>query len=122
MELYRILDQRCGTNTPVDGSENVTVHLSPSILPSSPPSYGQTPFSYPQSASNIPPPSIPPRLPRDNVAIALYNFDAQRNDDLPFKKGDLIVITKRTNSQNDWWQGTCNGKSGNFPANYVKLE
>ena len=63
----------------------------------------------------------PPMPPREVTATALYDFVAQRPDDLPFKKGDQILITKRTDSTNDWWVGRCNGKTGNFPANYVRV-
>lgn len=56
-----------------------------------------------------------------NQALALYNFEAERADDLGFRKGDIITITKRTDSQNDWWKGQKDGKVGSFPANYVAI-
>jgi SH3 domain-containing YSC84-like protein 1 len=54
-----------------------------------------------------------------NKAIALFTFEADQAGDLGFKKGDIITITKKTDSKNDWWTGTLNGKSGMFPSNYV---
>ncbi|KAG5934117.1 hypothetical protein E4U59_006418 [Claviceps monticola] len=36
-------------------------------------------------------------------AVALFNFDADQAGDLGFKKGEVITILKRTDSDNDWW-------------------
>jgi hypothetical protein len=52
---------------------------------------------------------------RKDQAIALFTFDADQEGDLGFKKGDVITITKRTESNEDWWTGTLNGKTGIFP-------
>ncbi|KAH3900495.1 related to Protein YSC84 [Saccharomycodes ludwigii] len=54
-------------------------------------------------------------------AVALYTFKGEQNGDLPFKKGDVITIIKKSDSQNDWWTGRVNGQEGIFPANYVEL-
>ncbi|PVU90645.1 hypothetical protein BB559_000986 [Furculomyces boomerangus] len=59
--------------------------------------------------------------PQQRSAVALFSFDGVAPGDLSFKKGDTINITKSTETQNDWWEGTCNGKSGQFPANYVRV-
>jgi hypothetical protein len=40
---------------------------------------------------------------RDNEAIALFTFDGEQPGDLGFKKGDVITVTKKTDSTNDWW-------------------
>jgi len=47
---------------------------------------------------------------------ALYNFDGEQDGDLTFRKGEIIYVQKKEGS---WWEGTCNGKSGAFPSNYV---
>ncbi|KAI3405706.1 hypothetical protein KGF56_001312 [Candida oxycetoniae] len=54
-------------------------------------------------------------------AIALYSFKGEQSGDLPFKKGDVIDILKRTETVDDWWTGRNNGVTGIFPANYVEL-
>ena len=36
-------------------------------------------------------------------AVALFTFDADQPGDLGFKKGDIIRVTKKTDSTNDWW-------------------
>jgi lipid-binding SYLF domain-containing protein len=40
---------------------------------------------------------------RSNEAVALFTFDADQPGDLGFKKGDIITVTKKTDSDNDWW-------------------
>ncbi|KAI7875588.1 DUF500-domain-containing protein [Lichtheimia hyalospora FSU 10163] len=54
-------------------------------------------------------------------ARALFNFSGQQAGDLPFDKGDIITIIKRTETQHDWWTGELNSKRGIFPANFVQL-
>lgn len=54
-------------------------------------------------------------------AIALYTFKGEQPGDLPFKKGDVIDILKKSGTTDDWWTGRNNGVSGIFPANYVEL-
>lgn len=56
-----------------------------------------------------------------NQAIALYTFKGEQPGDLPFKKGDVIDILKKSGTTDDWWTGRNNGQSGIFPANYVEL-
>ncbi|KAI8925293.1 hypothetical protein BC831DRAFT_512640 [Entophlyctis helioformis] len=51
--------------------------------------------------------------------IALYDFQAQAEGDLSFKRDDKIEVIERTNDINDWWIGRCHGQTGQFPANYV---
>ncbi|CAF0785816.1 unnamed protein product [Didymodactylos carnosus] len=52
-------------------------------------------------------------------ALALYTFHAQSNRELPFKKGDIISVTRRINQ--DWLEGEHNGNFGIFPFNHVEL-
>lgn len=54
-------------------------------------------------------------------AIALYTFKGEQSGDLPFKKGDVIDILKKSETTDDWWTGRNNGATGIFPANYVEL-
>ena len=57
-------------------------------------------------------------LPR---AIALYNYRAEMRCDLEFRKGQVIEVLTRTDSQFDWWEGKIEERVGIFPANYVKM-
>lgn len=42
-------------------------------------------------------------LMKKNEAVALYTFEAEQAGDLGFKKGDVITVLKKTDSDNDWW-------------------
>ncbi|KAJ4161335.1 Protein ysc84 [Fusarium oxysporum] len=59
---------------------------------------------------------------KKNEAVAVYNFDADQPGDLGFKKGDVITVLKRTESDNDWWTGQIGTRTGIFPSNYVKMK
>ncbi|KAM3725267.1 Intersectin-1 [Dirofilaria immitis] len=49
--------------------------------------------------------------------VALYDFQAMEPTDLDLHAGDRIFVTEAIN---EWWKGTCNGRDGIFPANYVQ--
>uniref|UniRef100_A0A1I7VHU6 Intersectin-1 n=1 Tax=Loa loa TaxID=7209 RepID=A0A1I7VHU6_LOALO len=49
--------------------------------------------------------------------VALYDFQAMEPTDLDLHAGDRILVTEAIN---EWWKGTCNGRAGIFPANYVQ--
>ncbi|KAJ4293717.1 hypothetical protein N0V88_005225 [Collariella sp. IMI 366227] len=61
-------------------------------------------------------------LLKKNEAVALFTFEADQPGDLGFKKGDVITVLKKTESDNDWWTGMIGTKHGIFPSNYVKLK
>lgn len=72
-----------------------------------------------------PPPALKPRPslgPKPQTATALYDFQAQSDGDLSFQVGDKITIIEKSESTEDWWQGSLNGMRGSFPANYCKLD
>jgi amphiphysin len=52
--------------------------------------------------------------------VALYDYTAQAEGDLSFKKDDRIEIIQKTADTNDWWTGRLNGLTGVFPGNYVQ--
>lgn len=49
---------------------------------------------------------------------AVYSFKGKNNDELCFKKGDIITVTQFDDG--GWWEGTLEEKTGWFPSNYVK--
>ena len=75
------------------------------------------------SLSALPPP--PARrsmeVPRTQYVIALYDFQAQADGDLTFRKDDKIELVERKENVNDWWIGRLGNQIGQFPGNYVKL-
>ncbi|KAI0392159.1 hypothetical protein F5Y17DRAFT_437706 [Xylariaceae sp. FL0594] len=60
-------------------------------------------------------------LLKKNEAVALFTFEAAQEGDLGFKKGEIITVLKKTDSDNDWWTGMIGSRHGVFPSNYVKM-
>ncbi|XP_050736692.1 E3 ubiquitin-protein ligase SH3RF1-like isoform X3 [Eriocheir sinensis] len=52
-------------------------------------------------------------------AKALYNYERKEARDLSFKKGDVIILRKKIDS--NWYQGELNNQLGFFPASYVQI-
>ncbi|CAG8546275.1 14783_t:CDS:2 [Funneliformis mosseae] len=51
---------------------------------------------------------------------AMFDFIGKEENDLSFKKGDVIEVLEKGDGPNDWWVGRVNGIVGEFPGNYVK--
>ena len=50
------------------------------------------------------------------TATALYDYEAQAEGDLSFSAGDVIEVTKKGATENEWWTGKLTGKAGQFPG------
>ncbi|XP_020784449.1 endophilin-A3b [Boleophthalmus pectinirostris] len=50
---------------------------------------------------------------------ALYSFKSERNEELNFDPGDIIILTNRVDE--NWFEGSIGSRSGLFPANYVDV-
>lgn len=61
----------------------------------------------------VPPPSQHP------IFVGKYDYDSRTDDDLSFKKGDLMYIV--STDEGDWWfaRAKDGGKEGYIPSNYV---
>lgn len=53
---------------------------------------------------------------QQQYVVALYDYTAQAEGDLSFKKDDRIEIVEKTADTNDWWTGRLNGMTGVFPG------
>ncbi|XP_043279681.1 uncharacterized protein B0303.7 isoform X2 [Venturia canescens] len=53
----------------------------------------------------------------NHVVNALYTFNGETWEDLPFEEGAKITVLSKIS--NDWLFGEYRGKKGQFPANYV---
>jgi len=55
---------------------------------------------------------------------ALFDFDAESEDDLAFKKGEIIKILTKDGEgwlkDSGWWEGELNSKTGIFPKEFVE--
>jgi hypothetical protein len=53
-------------------------------------------------------------------AKALFDYNARNDEELTFKKGDLLQIIERTPDGN-WWDGFIGRKRGYIPVAYVEI-
>ena len=65
-----------------------------------------------------------PSIPLLTRVRALYNFDAINQDDLSFRKGDLMELEKTPSDTDDWWVAThlTTREKGYIPSNYVAID
>ncbi|VDD84909.1 unnamed protein product, partial [Enterobius vermicularis] len=52
-------------------------------------------------------------------AKAKFSFEGRNNDELSFKKGDIIAVTQQLDG--GWWEGTFASHTGWFPSGYVAI-
>ncbi|XP_033123597.1 jouberin-like [Anneissia japonica] len=53
-----------------------------------------------------------------HLVVAMYDYTAQRSDELTFSQGSVIKVLHEDNA--NWWMGEMpDGMQGYFPANYV---
>ncbi|XP_045534812.1 uncharacterized protein LOC106720719 isoform X2 [Papilio machaon] len=55
----------------------------------------------------------------EGQARAKFDFTAQTNLELPLKKGEVVVLTRRIDQ--NWWEGRNGAKTGIFPDSYVTV-
>ncbi|XP_058843936.1 apoptosis-stimulating of p53 protein 1 isoform X4 [Acipenser ruthenus] len=56
------------------------------------------------------------------TVYALWQYEAQNNDELSFREGDAITILRRKDdSETEWWWGRLNDKEGYVPRNLLGL-
>jgi hypothetical protein len=51
-------------------------------------------------------------------AKVLFDYDAEADDELGLKEGDLIRNIEK--KEDGWWEGELHGKRGMFPENFVE--
>jgi len=66
----------------------------------------------------MPPPPKAPPVPASRLVVAQFDYAAQDADELALRKGCVVEVLD--DSDGGWWRGKCAGKTGMFPANYVK--
>ncbi|XP_071042837.1 arfGAP with SH3 domain, ANK repeat and PH domain-containing protein isoform X2 [Parasteatoda tepidariorum] len=95
-------------------------------------SNGQSTDSLPQScdsnSSQSQTPVPPPRKRHDPIKLrrcrALYDCDADREDELSFKEGEVIIIISEITDDDDWMEGMIEGQTerrGVFPSSFVHV-
>ena len=111
----------------VQGDYLYLILSPPSPLPSLSSSFPSPPpllLSLPSHPASLPPPPlllslpIPLSSPQSQRVKALYNFEPQEEGELRMRKGDIVNVVEKVDQ--NWWKGTCDGRSGLFPVPYVK--
>jgi len=85
------------------------------------------PLEVDTSGSNKKSPTLPERLPEPPLKekpnyplfVGKYDYSSRTDDDLSFKKGDLLYIINT--DEGDWWfaRSKHSGQEGYIPSNYV---
>ena len=52
-------------------------------------------------------------------ARVTFDYDAQDDDELSLKVGDIISVLRE--EEKGWWEGQLADKTGFFPSNFVQL-
>ncbi|XP_051776083.1 protein phosphatase 1, regulatory subunit 13Bb isoform X3 [Erpetoichthys calabaricus] len=56
------------------------------------------------------------------MVYALWDYEAQNNDELSFREGDAVTILRRKDDvETEWWWGRLNDKEGYIPRNLLGL-
>ena len=65
-------------------------------------------------------PKLPPKPVREQAKV-LYAYEAQNEDELTIREGDIINVLSKEIEDQGWFKGELNGKVGVFPDNFVEL-
>ncbi|XP_050427876.1 endophilin-A isoform X1 [Adelges cooleyi] len=64
--------------------------------------------------------SVQRQIPRNSpCCTALYDFEAENPGELGFKEGETIILLNRVDE--NWFEGSTNGRTGYFPVTYVQV-
>nr|XP_040218873.2 endophilin-A isoform X6 [Anopheles coluzzii] len=60
-----------------------------------------------------------PTKPTQPCCTALYDFEPENPGELGFKENDVITLIQRVDE--NWFEGSLNGRNGYFPQSYVQV-
>lgn len=116
MAPQRMRPSSSNSNLPV-GSSNL-ISTSPGMSPASTPDHNNGAWGRPTPSPKPSPAASPTRHAQPSVR-AIYDFEAENPNELGFKEGDIILLKSKIDD--NWYDGSVNGKSGYFPVAYVEI-
>jgi len=126
--LHARIPHRPGSSNSNRANSGNLISTSPGVSPAgSPtrsssrasPAFGDSAWGAPPAVSPRPSPATTPTRNSQPCCRALYDFEAESAGELGFKEGDVIML--KTKVDENWYDGSLNGKSGYFPVNYVSV-
>nr|CAH7748138.1 unnamed protein product [Callosobruchus chinensis] len=80
------------------------------------------PWSIPQASPLPSPMKSPARTPmtKQPCCTALYDFEPENPGELGFKENDVITLLNKVDE--NWFEGSIQGRTGYFPVNYVRVD
>lgn len=75
-------------------------------------------------AASTPDPSkteMDSRTKTKDYCKVIFPYEAQNDDELTIKEGDIVTLINKDCIDVGWWEGELNGRRGVFPDNFVKL-
>ncbi|KAM3965530.1 LOW QUALITY PROTEIN: SH3 domain containing GRB2 like, endophilin-A [Aphomia sociella] len=81
---------------------------------------GRDPWTASPLPSPIKSPARTPMAPsKGPCCTALYDFEPENQGELGFKENDVITLINKVDD--NWFEGSINGKTGYFPISYVQV-
>lgn len=96
--------------------------MSMPALPKSAESRGNNsgiPFDFTSLISSAPASAPLPTNQRSPSCRALYDFEAENDEELEFKEGQTIRLISRLDE--NWLEGELDNRKGRFPTSYVEI-
>lgn len=105
-----LLDLNLDTNSsPGFSNDNESAHVAASPLPS--------PMRSP--AKPVMGVTATPQKQKQPNCQALYDFEPENPGELGFKENDVITLLNKVDE--NWYEGSLNGRTGYFPQSYVQV-
>lgn len=102
----------------ISGTNNLNFNDTSSVN-SAPPPYALNGHTNDFNSSPFGTSPISPATKAKPSCKASYDFEAQNPGELSFKEGQIIDLISKIDE--NWFEGSLNGKTGFFPISYVEV-